>query len=627
MSETATRTPSTTSADEAQQTKKEEFLNTTSDTISLSSEEEGAPSNNNNNHTSMEDDVVSELPLHLSSTSLSLINNKTNNKRRSSDLKVASQTKDVRFILHKMRERRADVQLQIWAVEALQTIICGEEEENNDVLEEPEEITKNIIRAMQRHPYSKELQHKGIVSLSGLAKASYQVKDSLAKTPEGMDLLLGALQQQSEDDDDDDTNHHQLEIYTAVFSLFAVGFDQFDHSMLVDEGAIAEIMQVLQPLTPPDDDNDTAAMETIFEVGTLALSELSWLCEDMSVPQVFPDLSEVIDLVVGIMKHYPYNSNIQNSGGEILRHVMNNDPDSIVMVKEAGGAQALVSALNNHLDQEDVLVEGCFSLIHFLQFPDIRDKCFYTVINTMTQHVQNPDVQQGGCAFLADAAEHTSNTFRFLFDTTQSVPLLMTAMEQFPDNERLQEHGCRAFQTVGPWLKSRTERKQMKVLGLVVAAMKNHSKEHMIQLYGCSALHGMASSWGDNATVFMVKVGGMKCIKATMEQFMEDPEVFWLGLAIISGLDLVGIKFARDAVMKEDNMRIVTDGIKRHGGHKKVQEYGGKVIEMLASVKQTLGSQSNLGHLNQRGDCCLRCLKLSLQRESGERWQGCTCIT
>ena len=109
-----------------------------------------------------------------------------------------------------------------------------------------------------------------------------------------------------------------------------------------------------------------------------------------------------------------------------------------------------------------------------------------------------------------------------------------------------------------------------------------------------------------------------------MVHYMDDAELVWPGLSIICQLNLAGNKFARDAILKEENISIMLEGIKRHSGHEKVQEFGAKVIEMISHVKEAIDSHSDL-NTERTGDCCLRCLKLSLQQESPERWNGCTC--
>ena len=104
------------------------------------------------------------------------------------------------------------------------------------------------------------------------------------------------------------------------------------------------------------------------------------------------------------------------------------------------------------------------------------------------------------------------------------VEVILASMEQYPDSECVQRHGCLVIGNLVRGIKDNAERvEQSGGISVIIAAMKARPNSEKLQSLGCWAL--LHTSEWEEYRPLIVKAGGASAIGSVMEKYWDHPEL------------------------------------------------------------------------------------------------------
>jgi hypothetical protein len=145
-----------------------------------------------------------------------------------------------------------------------------------------------------------------------------------------------------------------------------------------------------------------------------------------------------------------------------------------------------------------------------------------TVFQVLQKYVGCFEIQKQGICALGNLAQ-LMPTKKLLGDIG-CVEVILARMKTYRYSERIQWYGCSTLRHLVSGMKDNAERvEQSGGIGLIVAAMKAHPNNKMVQDRGCMALANM-SEW-DEYRPLIIKAGGASPIASIMDKYKDEPQL------------------------------------------------------------------------------------------------------
>ncbi|XP_069048570.1 leucine-rich repeat serine/threonine-protein kinase 2 isoform X2 [Lepisosteus oculatus] len=197
----------------------------------------------------------------------------------------------------------------------------------------------------------------------------------------------------------------------------------------------------------------------VQEVGWSLLCRLMEVCpstlEKLSAPQVEKDW-EVLGIHQQILKMLSLHnghSKLMMIGLRALSHLLQSDAILLMILEENIDVFLLiVDAMTVFCSNEEIQIYGCKSLqlllekvpdVHLIEFVETQDH--NAILNAARQFQDNEDTVLHALRVLLPLAGPASNVEVLMSGNERCYSLIMCAMGSYPNNEKLQEVGCRLF--------------------------------------------------------------------------------------------------------------------------------------------------------------------------------------
>ncbi|MBN3321023.1 LRRK2 kinase, partial [Atractosteus spatula] len=197
----------------------------------------------------------------------------------------------------------------------------------------------------------------------------------------------------------------------------------------------------------------------VQEVGWSLLCRLMEVCpstlEKVSAPQVEKDW-EVLGIHQQILKMLSLHnghSKLMMIGLRALSHLLESDAILLMILEENVDVFLLiVDAMTVFCSNEEIQIYGCKSLqlllekvpdVHLIEFVETQDH--NAILNAARQFQDNEDTVLHALRVLLPLAGPASNIEVLMSGNERCYSLIMCAMGSYPNNEKLQEVGCRLF--------------------------------------------------------------------------------------------------------------------------------------------------------------------------------------
>eukprot|EP00854_Cymbomonas_tetramitiformis_P009172 gene9172-10871_t len=154
-----------------------------------------------------------------------------------------------------------------------------------------------------------------------------------------------------------------------------------------------------------------------------------------------------IEAVISAMLKHTSNTEVQQSGCRALINI-SDSPDRQLKVADEHGTRAVLEAMTAHPDNGRVQHFGCWALVNIAVHPDNKelvaeDGAIAVVINSMNMHIDNADMQHVGCWFLRNLAQNDDN--KYLIVQGMGLEAILSAMRHHPTKLDVQDYACKAL--------------------------------------------------------------------------------------------------------------------------------------------------------------------------------------
>eukprot|EP00439_Symbiodinium_sp_Y106_P037482 s2876_g4.t1 len=258
-------------------------------------------------------------------------------------------------------------------------------------------------------------------------------------------------------------------------------------------------------------------------------------------PEMIHICESLLDLVLAVMRAFPAEARIQETGCEVL---------SIL---------ARVEAM-----QEPIITKGGIALI----------------CTALKSFQADTGIQRKGCRAFANLGEF--QTSREAIRREGGIELIILGMKYHVSHPEVGEQGCAAIANLALDEANRTHIAQNEGVNAVLAGLRLHQAHPGIQAFGLGALGNLATA-EDNCAVIL-KAGAVDMVMHAMASWTDEPRVQHFACLALSN-------FAHDDANKV--------AIGRAGGNKKIISSMQRHADHAGVQEQACGALANLG-VNQQ---------------------------
>ena len=318
------------------------------------------------------------------------------------------------------------------------------------------------------------------------------------------------------------------------------------------------------------------------------------------------------ELVIVAMQQHPDDVDLQQYGCDILADIAFHETYR-EFVGNAGGIQAVVTAMRTHTSRLAVQVNGLRALIninaceasHDLKFA-IKGPAIDVVVAAMQCYGDNMEIQRFGCWALVNLKcgryrIHQDTNLQDISPETDSdrecyeryvikaggIKVTVNAMKRFPENADIQRFGCNIFAEAVIFLTS--DRIQM--FEIVIAAIRRHQTNESVQLAGCSCLQYLQHE----DQLHVVKIGGIEAILNAIQDHHDNVQCVRAGCEALVSL-CENHSEIQSLVVKAGAIKILTSLFQgfRRPSHPQGQDRG-----VFCSASKALAALCSNHHENQ----------------------------
>jgi hypothetical protein len=339
-----------------------------------------------------------------------------------------------------------------------------------------------VIDTMVDNESNLQIQERGCTILALLASAeNLEVNFSIAET-NGVELLVSALAVFGD-------NVNVTLQACKCFSYLSI--DPELRVMIVAQGGLRLVVVAIT--SNPDN----------AELVGFACSTLLNLTFDAEVSAYIG--SGIVDAIVQTMTGHLKSALLQETGLGILQNISMRGPDEKARIAEAGGVEAVVSVLREHIRLPSVVERGLATLWSLAVLDENQIRVanadgINLVVNCMMALIEYERVQKQGCGCLCALAG--DSTSKVLLRNAGGLDAIVFAMWAHFNKSGVQKEGCRAIsnlvhdpRTNEIMLVSETE------VGAILSAMRRFPSVADLQMHACYSLRNLTLSVDNVAVV------------------------------------------------------------------------------------------------------------------------------
>ena len=338
-----------------------------------------------------------------------------------------------------------------------------------------------VIDTMAEFEGCLEVQQFGCAILAVLASTeNLQVNLSIVQT-DGIDMIVNALALFCDD------NVVQSQACKALSHL---SIDEESRMLIASLGGLMLLGNTMR-----------ANMDTL-DLLEGALSAVLSLSADADIELLIE--SDIIAVVVAVMRHHRTNSQIQEFGMGVLQNISMRNFDSKQTIADVGGIIAVTDCIREFMGSPTVL-ERAFTTLWSLAVLDenqaIIAECdgINLVVNGMMTAITYEGVQKQGCGCLCTLSSDSRN--KGLIQNVGGVDSIVYAMWGHYASEEIQVEACRALSSLAvDALTNEVMIASDGEVNAIISAMRRFPMSERLQEHGCVALRNFLLS-ADNVDI------------------------------------------------------------------------------------------------------------------------------
>ena len=338
-----------------------------------------------------------------------------------------------------------------------------------------------VIDTMAEFEGCLEIQQFGCAILAVLASTeNLQVNLSIVQT-DGIDMIVNALALFCDD------NVVQSQACKALSHL---SIDEESRMLIASLGGLMLLGNTMR-----------ANMDTL-DLLEGALSAVLSLSADADIELLIE--SDIIAVVVAVMRHHRTNSQIQEFGMGVLQNISMRNFDSKQTIADVGGIIAVTDCIREFMGSPTVL-ERAFTTLWSLAVLDenqaIIAECdgINLVVNGMMTAITYEGVQKQGCGCLCTLSSDSRN--KGLIQNVGGVDSIVYAMWGHYAAEEIQVEACRALSSLAvDALTNEVMIASDGEVNAIISAMRRFPMSERLQEHGCVALRNFLLS-ADNVDI------------------------------------------------------------------------------------------------------------------------------
>jgi hypothetical protein len=262
--------------------------------------------------------------------------------------------------------------------------------------------TRRLISVMLAYPDEMRIQEAGTRVLGCLCRGEEGFKHQLC-TREAIEHVIRVWQRTSESSSSC-SDLFEESICTLVVSLFASETERL-RARAVRYGTLDLLAKVV---------HRNVANKRLQELAVIGLMNLS---SGSTVDSLFDDGKNYVEIVTRAMERNESDSRLQKNGCCALSNIGLNNEKGVGLVVRCNGVSCIVSCLQNHLENPDVVGIACETLWSLsLRSVAVKrtilstDGAVETIAKIILLHASSPSVQEQACRVLASVASSISDT-------------------------------------------------------------------------------------------------------------------------------------------------------------------------------------------------------------------------
>ena len=189
------------------------------------------------------------------------------------------------------------------------------------------------------------------------------------------------------------------------------------------------------------------------------------------------------------------------------------------------------------------------------------------ILRAMQRHVTSEDVQQCACKALTNLAANIGN--RFTIADAGGLSRIVLAMKHHSRNENVQGYACKAITNLSR--NNITIKRDITHLGgidCIVSAMRQHSCSEYVQEYACKALSNLVRNNEDSVAV-IERTGVIECIIAAMHSYLPNDNLQLYACRTFSYL-ATHHEFMKRRMLEGNAISCLTAIMRKHEENKKL---------------------------------------------------------
>eukprot|EP00934_Nitzschia_sp_Nitz4_P008213 Nitzschia sp. Nitz4//scaffold1_size375055//185340//189218//NITZ4_000274-RA/size375055-processed-gene-0.362-mRNA-1//1//CDS//3329541039//8203//frame0 len=338
-----------------------------------------------------------------------------------------------------------------------------------------------VIDCMVESEGNLDIQQKGCAILAMLASTeNLQVNLTIAET-DGIDMIISALA--------GFTENEQIQT-DSCRALSHLSIDHESRMLISSQGGLMLLVNAMNKYPENVD---------LLEAASAALLNLTADVEDSVLLS-----ANVVETIVTTMKKHSQSARIQEKSLGVLQNVSMRSKDAKKQISEAGGIEAVTTAIREFMGSPAVL-ERAFTTTWSLAVLDENQVLFAgdggvsLVVNGMMANITSEKVQKQACGCLCTLSSNSDN--KTLIRDVGGVDAIVYAMWAHYKSDSLLVEACRALSSLA--VNIQTNEVMIVSEGevsAIMSAMRRFPHSEKLQENACVVLRNFLLS-ADNATI------------------------------------------------------------------------------------------------------------------------------
>mmetsp|Transcript_8793 Transcript_8793/g.11486 ORF Transcript_8793/g.11486 Transcript_8793/m.11486 type:complete len:321 (+) Transcript_8793:223-1185(+) len=311
------------------------------------------------------------------------------------------------------------------------------------------------------------------------------------------------------------------------------------------------------------------------------MQKLSLIALNSKVNDVTDDNKKMaVQKVLRAMDTFKGNGKVQELACFLLRSLIENLEDWILLEKAVGN---ILRVMGDHVDEMEIQEQAVVALA-LMSRNDIgaeillRKHTYEPAIQLMERHASSDLIQMGSCLLVATLAQREGYRITLMNATVDKI---LTAMDRFKENPRLQEMACAAIAHMAIDNENKVPLVRNGAADKILYAMDNHMKTHQVQSSACNALNHLTRN--QNNCITLMEKGIAKKILLAMDKHKTNADVQQNACLVLRNLAWASESIKRQLYEMNVIVRL-SRAVGTHKTNEDVQKYAKEAMQKILSV-------------------------------------------